>query len=331
MVSTDDILPAPSLHGFRFRTYRGEPDLDGLCAVLLAVETVDGTNEIWGREAMANWLANMPDFEAERDVLIAEVEGRMVAWSYRSRRVRDGIRVFDSYGRVHPDWRRRGLGRAMLRLNESVSRARALAEDDPREAALGSWSSEANRGNVVLLESEGYEVVRWFFEMERPDLDDILELGLPEGIELRPVPGERLRDVLLATFEAFEDHWGAVERSEADIRQTLGDPDTDPSLWRVAWAGDEVAGSVINAIYPDENEALGFRRGWLDRVSVRRPWRRQGVARALIAASLVALRERGMERAALGVDADNQSGALGLYEGLGFRPIHRAMAYRKPV
>ena len=57
-------------------------------------------------------------------------------------------------------------------------------------------------------------------------------------------------------------------------------------------------------------------RGWLDQVSVRRPWRRRGVAHALIAAALRELSGRGLQRAVLGVDAHNPNGALGLYEGL---------------
>jgi len=106
-------------------------------------------------------------------------------------------------------------------------------------------------------------------------------------------------------------------------------PELDTGLWRVAWDGDEVAGSVMNFIYPAENDALGVRRGWLDHVSVRRPWRRRGLASALIVASLHALRDAGMTEAALGVDAENPTGALQLYEGLGFLRTKRDLNYSK--
>ena len=65
--------------------------------------------------------------------------------------------------------------------------------------------------------------------------------------------------------------------TDTDVRRVLGDPNTDVSMWQVAWSGDAVVGSVQPAIYPADNEAAGIRRGWLDRVSVRRPWRRRGV------------------------------------------------------
>jgi ribosomal protein S18 acetylase RimI-like enzyme len=95
--------------------------------------------------------------------------------------------------------------------------------------------------------------------------------------------------------------------------------------------GDQIAGGVLNTIYPEENEGLGLKRGWLDSVFTRRPWRRRGLARALIARSLAALRERGMTSAILGVDADNPTGALGLYEGIGFAVESRYTAWRKPM
>jgi ribosomal protein S18 acetylase RimI-like enzyme len=78
-----------------------------------------------------------------------------------------------------------------------------------------------------------------------------------------------------------------------------------------------------------ENEALGVRRGWLHRVSVRRPWRRRGLASALIVSALAGLLDAGMTDAMLGVDTENPSGALHLYESLGFVVHEHATTYRK--
>jgi ribosomal protein S18 acetylase RimI-like enzyme len=101
--------------------------------------------------------------------------------------------------------------------------------------------------------------------------------------------------------------------------------------WSVAWDGDQIAGVVENWIWSEENEELGVRRGWLERISVRRPWRRRGLARAITAESLRRLRAAGMDEGMLGVDSENANGALGLYEGLGFEIHSRAAAYRRPL
>jgi mycothiol synthase len=196
---------------------------------------------------------------------------------------------------------------------------------------LGSWSAEGQVGDVALLERHEFKPVRWFFEMTRPTLDDIPEVELPEGIQVREVTADDTKAVWDADVEAFQDHWGGFDASEESMRRFLDSPSFDPSLWVIAFDGEQVAAGVINAIYPEENATLGTQRGWLDSVFTRRPWRRRGLARALIVRSLVKLRERGMTSAVLGVDADNPTGALGLYESTGFAVSHRAMAWRRPL
>jgi ribosomal protein S18 acetylase RimI-like enzyme len=79
------------------------------------------------------------------------------------------------------------------------------------------------------------------------------------------------------------------------------------------------------------NEETGQRRGELAGVSVRRRWRGRGLARALVADSLRALRDAGMTRATLGVDAENPTGALGVYEANGFVVPRRGLNLRRPL
>ncbi len=122
-----------------------------------------------------------------------------------------------------------------------------------------------------------------------------------------------------------------MQRTEEDFVGWFSTPNLDTSLWRVAWEGDEIAGSVWNCIWTEENEQLGIQRGWLEHISVRRPWRRRGLATALIAESLRTLKTKGLTEAALGVDAENISGALRLYESLGFRRHQTGISFRKPL
>ena len=155
---------------------------------------------------------------------------------------------------------------------------------------------------------------------------------LVPAITAAEVTGETLiRQVWDADFEAFQDHWGGSDSSEESLRRFLEDPNLDPSLWVIAWDGDEVAGGVINAIEIEENAMLGLQQGWLHSVFTRRQWRKRGLANALINRSLEAIRDRGMDTGILGVDADNPTGALGLYERNGFVVAERSTAWRRPL
>ncbi len=167
--------------------------------------------------------------------------------------------------------------------------------------------------------------------MVRSLADPIPDATLPDGPEVRPVSEADHRRIWDADVEAFRDHWEAGERTEEDYIAMFSIPTIDTSLWRVAWDGDEIAGSVLNFIFPSENERLGINRGWLEHISVRRPWRRRGLAGALIVDSLRMFRDMGLQEAALGVDAENLSGALRLYESFGFRRHQTGISYRKPM
>jgi ribosomal protein S18 acetylase RimI-like enzyme len=318
--------------GLRLRPYAGEADLVDIVRILNAECAEDGLQRRASVEQLAAIYGHPNDaFDPARDVTVAEVDGRMVAVAEREVvDTTDGHREYRLDGVVDPAWRRRGIGRAVLAESERIARERASVEA-PRSPVLGSWSWESQPGDRALLEATGFTVARWFFDMVRPTLDGVGEVVLPEGLEIRPIDASLARAVWAADVDAFEDHWGGFDHSDENLQRWLGDPSTDLSLWVVAFDGDEIAGGVINSIDANQNDALGVRRGWLNSVFTRRAWRRRGLATALVATSLARLRERGMTSAALGVDADNPNGALGLYERLGFAVDQRATAWRKPL
>ncbi len=317
----------------RLRPYAGEQDIPDIIRVVNAEMIADRVEERWTEQGTRAFLGNPSEhFDARRDVLLGELDGRVVAvaggdWID----TRDGTsRDFRLWGAVEPAYRGRGIGRTMLAANERRAASLAAEQTFDRRAMFSSFA-EAGRPAESVLRHAGYEVARWFFDMVRPTLDDVPEVPMPEGLTLRAVTEDQHLTIWRANREAFRDHWGGSDESEQAMRRILEDPDTDTSLWLIAWDGDEVSGGVWNEIHAEENAQLGLLRGWLASVFTRRPWRRRGLAAALIARSLELLRERGMTSAALGVDADNPSGALGLYESAGFAEHERFLAWRRPM
>lgn len=334
-MSTDAAALAAGASRLAIRPYAGaEADHDHIVRIQNAAWRADGVPERVSRADVDPWLRHSTEqFDPARDLRLAELDGRVVAVTWNDWvDATDGVREYRSRGYVDPQFRRRGIGTTLLRDTIARMRAVAAAHDVERPKVLGTFTNERSAGAIALVERHGYRPVRWFFDMQRPIDGELPPVeDLPAGIEVRPVTPDDGWALWEADHDAFRDHWGGHDASDGAYRRWLESPEFDPSLFVVAFDGAEIAGAVLNAIYPDENEDLGIRRGWLDSVFTRRAWRRRGLARNLIVRSLHVLRERGMEAAVLGVDADNPSGALGLYEAAGFVATERTTAWRRPL
>ncbi len=216
----------------------------------------------------------------------------------------------------------------------NISRLTGLASRDGfggQRFLTVPWLRGGDVGGAVLADRLGYRQVRVYRHMTRPTLDTIEIPPLPAGLEVRPVGPEHRPAIWAAMCEAFRDHFGAFDASERSMQGWLESPAEDPSLYVVAFDGDEVAGAVHGLVYPEENAANGYQRGWTDPVYVRRPWRRRGLASALLARALVRLREAGMTSAQLDVDTQNENEALTLYERQGFVADRQATEWHKPL
>jgi GNAT superfamily N-acetyltransferase len=266
-------------------------------------------------------------------MIYAELKGEVIGFGQATwYQQADGARLYHHWGFVHPTWRRRGVGSAILGWLEDRQRAIAAThpQDGPRFHQAECFNSETAR--TALLERHGYAAARRWYQMTRPLDGDIPDAPLPDGLEVRPVTPDYYRQIWDADVEAFRDHWGYAEPREEDYRAWLDDPVVmQTELWQIAWDGDRIAGQVRTFINHEENAQQGRLRGYTEEISVQRPYRRRGLATALIMRSLRILKARGMTEAALGVDAENTSGALRLYERCGYRVANSGAVYRKPM
>jgi mycothiol synthase len=339
MTASAPALSLPSLAGFTFRPYQGEADLPAMLEVLHASKAADQHEDADTLVSMQNQYRHLTNGDPDRDVILVEGPAGLVAYGRTFWVKEDGAPVYQYVvvAFVRPEARGQGLGRTLLAWLEARALAVSAEQGHPRppaaEAYWQTFASERALPTLALLAHAGYTPVRYFYEMVRPDLENIPDVRLPAGIEVRPVRPEHYAAIWRANEEAFRDRWGEPERTPADYERWLNDPrEFQPEIWKVAWdtASNEVVGMVLGYVIPEQNAQYHRLRGWTENICVRRPWRKQGVAHALIAANLRELKARGMTEAALGVDTENPTGALGVYEAMGFRPVHREAVYRKP-
>jgi GNAT superfamily N-acetyltransferase len=319
----------PKTAELRFRRFRGESDFAFMVAVTKGMKE---RSHVVSAEDLAIDFEHTEGFDPRKDVLIAEVGSRVIGWA-RVWRTKDpaGLTLYNHFVYLLPEWHGKGVHVAMLRHNELRLKEIADQHSEDTGRMLQSTAVDTDTDWISALESEGYKIFRYGVSMVRPNLENIPDLLFPEGVEVRPVKPQHYRAIIDAWNEACRDMRGQIPISDEDFKAFQKSQVFDPSLWQIAWYRDQVVGTTMNFINRQANEETGRKRGHVEAISVRRPWRGKGIAKALIARSLKLLKSRGMTEAALGVDAENPSGARQLYEKMGFRVVKRGGVYRKPM
>lgn len=331
-LDTMKVRGAPPIAGLAFRRFRGEEDYEAMAAVIDAARDADGLEWVTSADEVARTYRHLVNCDPDRDMLMVDVAGELIGygrvfWNQQE----DGTRLYQQFAHLKPEWRGKGVRRAMVLHGEQRLREIASSHPDDGPKFYEAWANDSEEHWESLLIDLGYEAVRWGYQMLRADLENIPDLPLPERLEVRPVEPAHYEAIRLALNEAFQDSWGATRFRAEWLEEWQESSTFDPSLWQVAWDGGEIAGTVLPFIDDQENREYDRKRGHTEYICTRRPWRRQGLARALIARALRAIKERGMAEAELGVDTQNEHGALRLYQSMGFRPARRGAAYRKPL
>lgn len=299
-------------------------DAPAVAALLAAAEQVDDTGEYPDGEDVAEWWHGW-GLEPDRDgVAVCDAAGVVVAYAtvMASATFRGRFDV-DLEGRVRPDLRGQGIGRALVAWQ--LDRGAAVhAERQPQApAALRVEVPGAMPSLEALVRRAGLEPERWFQEMQRP-LTDLPEKQPADGVDVVPFDWARDDEVRRAHNAAFTRHHGSSER-DPEAWQSLftGQRSFRADLSRLAIADGAVVGYVLAYVFEADTAARGSREVSLGQIGVLPEARGRGIAGSLVAQVLRTAAENDCQSASLGVDTENVTGALRLYEGLGFRP-HRS-------
>jgi mycothiol synthase len=289
-----------------------EADAPAINELVTAADVaVQGWSESSESELLGWW--RMMDLEHNSWVL---EDGRQVA-AYSVAFAHGDTLELDGF--VHPDQQGRGLGAWLV----------ARVEERAGELGLRKLYAFSLAGDTRahrLFEQFGMRELRRYYRMmivlDAPPPDP----EWPEGLGVETFQIEDAKMFHDAMIEAFEDEWNFVAMPFEEWREMrlVKDPDFDPTLWFIVRDGNEIAAVMRNE--PDRSGA-----GFVGAIGVRKPWRKRGLALALLRHAFAEFYRRGKRRVALGVDADNPSGATRLYERAGMHVAYEAVAYGKDI
>jgi mycothiol synthase len=296
--------------GYAVRRPRHD-DLDAVAAVLLADQREDGVDPVLDAHFVQQ-VWSRPGFDLAVDAWVVTDGAETIVAYGQTRQEEPG--VVGSWGVVHPAHRGRGIGTSLL--DRIEARAAELLDGVPSPRFRHSISA-ADDAAVAMVRDRGLQPVRHYWHMQ-VDLTGPIDPGQPpEGIDIAGVvPPEDLRSVHSVLDEAFvEDPGDHPEPFDRWIEEEATGPSYDPTLWLLA----RDAGAAVGALVA----SAGDDGGWVDWLAVRASHRGRGIGAGLLRRSFASFADRGLRRVMVNVDAENATGATGVYERAGMRVANR--------
>ena len=259
-----------------------------------------------------------------------ELVGYIEAWTIDNPPVQSWV-----WYRVHPDYEGIGIGEWLLEWGEARVRQVIPSCADDLRVVYRSGVNTQITVNKQQMEAFGMQLIRHFFRM-------LIEFDAPppapawpKGITVHTPddPEAEIEAIYRADNEAFRDHFGHIEQPFEDgfpeFRHWFLNNNEihDPSMWYLAMDGDKIAGIALCIKRDPEDKECGH----IESLAVLRPYRRRGLGLALLHHAFGEYYHRGYKRVSLGVDAQNLTGALGLYKRAGMHVSRQFDMYEKEL
>ncbi len=315
------------------RSYQDEKDLEAIAELFQACETVDRLDN-WVSISAVRRAFNTPAPDIKREISLWEDgDGKLVGFGQLSIQ-ESSVDAHLSF-KVHPTFRGEGIEQEIIKWSEQ----RII--DTSASVKLRSDSRDTQTERMALLESCGFTPNRYFLRMERSLTEPFPKAELPRGFTLESPLSQSFsgeigqRHFLEAWVEMFNqtfiDHWNHHDLTVEQLEHEISHPDyrQDLNLVAISASDGTFAGFCCCFINPEKNQHKGTKEGKIGILGTRRGFRKCGLGKAMLLSGMERLRDVGMDKALLGVDAENLSGANRLYESVGFHKVHTNIVYVK--
>jgi mycothiol synthase len=297
--------------------------------LVTAIQVADHDSEIQGEDDLLEEFADpLCDFE-RGSVALYDGEA-MVGYSViESRNVADPVHAMRLHGGVHPGYRGLGIGSVLLDWSERTATELHRERFAERPVSLSAQCLAKNISAMAFFADRGYQQTRWFHEMMCDLSADLPPAIQPESVATVGFADDRSADALLVRNEAFRDHWGSTVTTQESWTFYTSAQAFRPAYSFLSYLAGEPVGVLLSYEYDAYNEATGTRDLYVALVGTRRIGRKRGIASALLVTALRAAKADGFDTSTLTVDADSPTGAVGLYERLGFAVHDTRVTQRK--
>jgi mycothiol synthase len=309
------------------RPYAGESDLQSITDLLNHCDAVGQLDDNYAVEDLRLEFSD-PRLDPQRDLRLWEDDqGQLIGfgqiWMPEEGEVVDGY----LYWRIHPGARGNGLEDELF--SWGLERVREVARERGKPAKLLSSAREHDTYSRGVIEQHGLTTVRYFFQMTRPLGAPIETAQFPEGFMLRQVVDDADVAAWVESYNlSFIDHWNHHPATVEAHKHWLSHASYRPEHDLIVIAPDGKVAAFCFCVLDEADNARNQRNeGWIGTLGTRRGYRKIGLGRAMLLSGLHALKASGVDVAKLGVDAENPTGALRLYESVGFRQVFTRIAY----
>ena len=153
----------PQISGLVLRKFRGESDYPAMLDVINGAKIVDDIEESKTLKDITHDYKYLDNCDPARDMLMAEVDGKLIGYTRVFwEKQEDGLTFYFSFGKLLPEWRRKGIGSAMFAWNENRLRNIAGGHTWSGKRSFQASVAESEIGTIALLEKFGYQPARYF-------------------------------------------------------------------------------------------------------------------------------------------------------------------------
>ena len=290
-------------------------DLADVATLVIATDVAEFGAPDWSEEDQADDWAN-PKLDLGKDTLLVhDGAGRLVGYAYVW--PRSPGTDFDSDTLVHPDVTEPGVEEHLLAFTER--RAREQVDPAATRARIVAVTHAPNTARAARFRAAGFTPMRQFFRMTADISAEPVDPATPPGVTVRPAGVDDVPALHAVLTEAFRDHFRSVPQTLEEWSARHPRREADVAPWLLAEADGVVAGALVsNASVPG--------LGWVQAVGVLPSARSRGVGLALLTRAFADFAAAGRRTVSLGVDAENGTGALRLYEKAGMH-VERAFDF----